>query len=120
MTEYHNRPAETAATFWTAPDGRRFVRTGDIGRFDGDGFLELIDRKKDLIISGGFNVYPSDLETILLQHPRWLRPRWWAYRASSGARPRLRSWWHGRPTERRSGIGRMRGWERRSGSPTCG
>ena len=69
MTEYHNRPTETAATFWTAPDGRRFVRTGDIGRFDGDGFLELIDRKKDLIISGGFNVYPSDLETILLQHP---------------------------------------------------
>ncbi len=69
MTEYHNRPEETAATFWTAPDGRRFVRTGDIGRMDEDGFLELLDRRKDLIISGGFNVYPSDLEAVLLRHP---------------------------------------------------
>jgi acyl-CoA synthetase (AMP-forming)/AMP-acid ligase II len=54
---------------WIAPDGRRFIRTGDIGRFDADGFLTLIDRKKDMIISGGFNIYPSDLEAQLRRHP---------------------------------------------------
>lgn len=69
MTRYHNRPDQTAAAFWTAPDGRRFVRTGDIGRFDADGFLQLLDRKKDLVISGGFNIYPSDLEAVLREHP---------------------------------------------------
>ena len=48
--------------------GQRFIRTGDIGRFDDDGFLTLFDRKKDMIISGGFNVYPSDLEAVLRRH----------------------------------------------------
>ena len=49
----------------TTPKGKRFIRTGDVGRFDEDGFLTLIDRKKDMIISGGFNIYPSDLEAEL-------------------------------------------------------
>jgi acyl-CoA synthetase (AMP-forming)/AMP-acid ligase II len=49
--------------------GRRYMRTGDVGRFDSDGFLVLLDRKKDMIISGGFNIYPSDLEAVLTQHP---------------------------------------------------
>jgi acyl-CoA synthetase (AMP-forming)/AMP-acid ligase II len=40
-----------------------------VGRFDADGFLTLFDRKKDLIISGGFNIYPSDLEAVLREHP---------------------------------------------------
>ena len=40
------------------PKGNRYIRHGDIGRFDEDGFLILMDRKKDLIISGGFNIYP--------------------------------------------------------------
>ena len=40
-----------------------------IGRFDEDGFLALMDRKKDMIISGGFNIYPSDLEVVLVRHP---------------------------------------------------
>ena len=40
-----------------------------MGRFDAEGFLELLDRKKDMIISGGFNIYPSDLEAVLRQHP---------------------------------------------------
>jgi acyl-CoA synthetase (AMP-forming)/AMP-acid ligase II len=44
------------------------VRTGDVGRFDADGFLTLMDRKKDMIISGGFNIYPSDLEAVLTAH----------------------------------------------------
>jgi acyl-CoA synthetase (AMP-forming)/AMP-acid ligase II len=54
---------------WHDAQGRAYIRTGDVGRFDGDGFLILMDRRKDMIISGGFNVYPSDLETILRAHP---------------------------------------------------
>ena len=60
---------KTAETFWHDKDGNRWVRTGDVGRFDADGFLTLMDRKKDMIISGGFNIYPSDLEEVLSQHP---------------------------------------------------
>ncbi|WP_419813943.1 class I adenylate-forming enzyme family protein [Glacieibacterium sp.] len=69
MNGYHNRPDQTEAAMWTAPDGRRFMRTGDVGRFDADGFLTLMDRKKDMIISGGYNIYPSDIEAILTAHP---------------------------------------------------
>jgi len=43
-------------------------RTGDIGRLDADGFLSIVDRKKDMIISGGFNIYPSDIEAVLAGH----------------------------------------------------
>jgi long-chain acyl-CoA synthetase len=68
MTGYHNQPAKTAEAEWHDPSGKRFIRTGDIGRFDEDGFLVLMDRKKDMIISGGFNVYPSDLEAVLRGH----------------------------------------------------
>lgn len=69
MIGYHNQPEKTAEAEWYAPDGRRFIRTGDIGRFDEDGFLMIMDRKKDMIISGGFNIYPTDLEAVLRQHP---------------------------------------------------
>ncbi|WP_448585955.1 class I adenylate-forming enzyme family protein [Thermaurantiacus sp.] len=69
MSGYANRPEATAATQWIHPDGRVFIRTGDLGRFDDDGFLELVGRKKDMIISGGFNIYPVDLETVLARHP---------------------------------------------------
>ena len=69
MTGYHGQPGQTRDAEWFAADGKRFIRTGDIGRFDADGFLTLLDRKKDLIISGGFNIYPSDLEAELLLHP---------------------------------------------------
>ncbi len=68
MTGYHNQPEKTAEAQWHDATGRRFIRTGDIGRFDDDGFLILMDRKKDMIISGGFNVYPSDLEAVLRVH----------------------------------------------------
>ena len=67
MTGYHGREDVTSATEWFDADGNRFLRHGDVGRFDEDGFLILMDRKKDLIISGGFNIYPSDLEAVLLQ-----------------------------------------------------
>ena len=69
MSGYFGQPEKTAEAEWFAPDGKRFIRTGDLGRFDDDGFLTLMDRKKDMIISGGFNIYPSDLEAVLLQHP---------------------------------------------------
>ncbi len=68
MTGYYGRPEKTREAEWFDPQGKRFIRTGDVGRFDADGFLTLFDRKKDMIISGGFNVYPSDLEAVLLQH----------------------------------------------------
>mgnify|MGYP000927472809 CR=1 FL=1 len=69
MNGYHNQPGKTREAQWIAPDGRVFIRTGDVGRFDEDGFLKLMDRRKDMIISGGFNIYPSDLEAILSKHP---------------------------------------------------
>ncbi|UYY58851.1 class I adenylate-forming enzyme family protein [Sphingomonas sp. S2-65] len=70
MTGYHGREEVGAAAFWHDAEGRPFIRHGDLGRFDEDGFLTLVDRKKDLIISGGFNVFPSDLEAVLVQHPQ--------------------------------------------------
>jgi acyl-CoA synthetase (AMP-forming)/AMP-acid ligase II len=69
MSGYHRQPDKTREAEWYAPDGKRFIRTGDVGRFDAEGFLTLMDRKKDMIISGGFNVYPSDLEAVLILHP---------------------------------------------------
>lgn len=69
MTGYLNKPEQTAEAEWYDKTGKRFIRTGDVGRFDEDGFLTLMDRRKDMIISGGFNIYPSDLEAVLRQHP---------------------------------------------------
>jgi acyl-CoA synthetase (AMP-forming)/AMP-acid ligase II len=68
MRGYHKQPGKTAEAEWYDASGKRFIRTGDVGRFDADGFLTLMDRKKDMIISGGFNIYPSDLEAVLRQH----------------------------------------------------
>jgi long-chain acyl-CoA synthetase len=65
MTGYNNRPDATDAMKWWDSEGNLFYRHGDIGRFDEDGFLILMDRAKDMIISGGFNIYPSDLELVL-------------------------------------------------------
>jgi acyl-CoA synthetase (AMP-forming)/AMP-acid ligase II len=69
MSGYKGREDATRATEWFDKDGRRFIRHGDIGRFDEDGFLILMDRTKDMIISGGFNIYPSDLEAVLQADP---------------------------------------------------
>lgn len=68
MTGYHNQDAKTREVEWFDAAGTRFIRTGDVGRFDEDGFLTLMDRRKDMIISGGYNVYPSDLEGELRNH----------------------------------------------------
>jgi acyl-CoA synthetase (AMP-forming)/AMP-acid ligase II len=69
MNGYHNQPDKTREAEWFDAQGRRFIRTGDVGRIDADGFLILMDRRKDMVISGGFNIYPSDLEAELRQHP---------------------------------------------------
>ncbi|HYE69895.1 MAG TPA: class I adenylate-forming enzyme family protein [Aquabacterium sp.] len=69
MSGYHKQPEKTAEAEWHDAEGRRYIRTGDVGRFDEDGFLVLHDRRKDMIISGGFNIYPSDLEAVLRRHP---------------------------------------------------
>jgi long-chain acyl-CoA synthetase len=65
MKGYFRRPEATA---W-AIDADGWFRTGDIGVLDGDGYLSIVDRMKDLIIRGGFNVYPRELEEVLLTHP---------------------------------------------------
>src|SRR5205085_2554350 len=69
MLGYHGQPAKTSEAEWWSPAGERFIRTGDVGRFDAEGFVTLMDRKKDMVISGGFNIYPSDLEAVLREHP---------------------------------------------------
>ena len=68
MSGYHRQAELSKATEWFDAEGRRYIRTGDVGRFDEDGFLTLHDRRKDMIISGGFNIYPSDLEAVLRGH----------------------------------------------------
>ena len=65
MTGYHRQDAKTREVEWFDDQGRRYIRHGDVGRFDEDGFLILMDRSKDMIISGGFNIYPTDLEAHL-------------------------------------------------------
>ena len=69
MEGYYGLPEKTREAQWFDKTGKRFIRTGDIARFDEDGFLILSDRIKDMVISGGFNIYPSDLEEALDLHP---------------------------------------------------
>jgi long-chain acyl-CoA synthetase len=69
MKGYWNRPEETAQALRADDRGRVWFHTGDIGRLDEDGFTTIVQRKKDLIIVDGFNVYPSDVEGVLYTHP---------------------------------------------------
>ena len=69
MDGYYHRPEVTEEASWYDESGKRFQRSGDVGWLDDEGFLHLLDRKKDMIISGGFNVYAIDLERVLLSHP---------------------------------------------------
>lgn len=71
MSGYKNQPGKTREGYWSDPaTGDTWQRMGDIGRIDADGFVELVGRAKDMIISGGFNIYPSDLEAVLEADPR--------------------------------------------------
>jgi long-chain acyl-CoA synthetase len=69
MKGYWNKPDESAHVLRTDADGRVWFHTGDIARVDEDGFTSIVQRKKDLIIVDGFNVYPSDVEAVLYTHP---------------------------------------------------
>jgi len=64
IESYRNRPQETAQTI---RDG--WIYTGDVGYFDDDGYLFVVDRKKELILSGGFNIYPREIDEVLNSHP---------------------------------------------------
>ena len=68
MAGYHANDKANEEATWVHPDGSRWLRTGDIGKVDEDGFLYLVDRKKDMIISGGQNIYPADIEAIMIEH----------------------------------------------------
>jgi long-chain acyl-CoA synthetase len=69
MKGYYKQDDKTRDLFWYDKEGRLFFKSGDMGRIDEDGFVILLDRKKDMIISGGFNVYAADIEVLLLRHP---------------------------------------------------
>jgi fatty-acyl-CoA synthase len=64
MAGYHGLPEESAEAF-----SGGWMHTGDVGRFDDDGFLYIVDRKKDMIVSGGFNVFPREVEDVIATHP---------------------------------------------------
>ncbi|MFT4028053.1 MAG: long-chain fatty acid--CoA ligase [Novosphingobium sp.] len=68
MQGYWNRPDAEAGAF-ALRDGERWLRTGDIASFDPDGYVRIVDRSKDMIAVGGFKVFPSQVEAVLLTHP---------------------------------------------------
>lgn len=69
MKGYWNRPDETAIALRTDQNGKKWLYTGDIAQMDADGYFYIKQRKKDLILVSGFNVYPSEVESVLYQHP---------------------------------------------------
>lgn len=64
MEGYHNLPEQTEQTF-----AGGWLHTGDVGRFDDEGYLYIVDRKKDMIVTGGFNVFPREIEDVISAHP---------------------------------------------------
>jgi acyl-CoA synthetase (AMP-forming)/AMP-acid ligase II len=100
MQGYLNRPEATEEVVWFTEHGEAYLRSGDIGRFDEDGFLYILDRKKDMIVSGGVNVFASDIEEVLIlhpdvyeaaviavPHPKWIETPLALVRATSGSEP---------------------------------
>ena len=67
MMGYYNKPEETANVMHEG-----WYLSGDIGKFDEDGYLSIVDRKKDMIIAGGYNIYPVELDDVLMGHPKIL------------------------------------------------
>jgi long-chain acyl-CoA synthetase len=70
MKGYWNRPEETSDMIRVHKDGIRWLHTGDIATMDDEGYFSIVDRKKDMIIVSGFNVYPTDVEQVLYRHPK--------------------------------------------------
>jgi long-chain acyl-CoA synthetase len=69
MAEYWNNPAETAAALSTRRDGTRWLHTGDLAYLDEDGYVFLVDRKKDMVKTSGFQVWPREIEEVIATHP---------------------------------------------------
>jgi len=69
MKGYYGMPTETANALREGPDGEKWLYTGDIARMDEDGYFYIVDRKKDIALIGGFNVYPRIVEDTLMDHP---------------------------------------------------
>ena len=72
MKGYHNMPTETANALRTLKDGKTWLFTGDIARMDEDGYFYIVDRKKELIKPGGFQVWPREVEEAIMDHPKVL------------------------------------------------
>jgi long-chain acyl-CoA synthetase len=71
MKGYWKMPTETANALRTGPDGQHgWFFSGDIGYMDEEGYFHIVDRKKDMIIVSGYNVYPTEVETVLFEHPK--------------------------------------------------
>jgi long-chain acyl-CoA synthetase len=68
MVGYHGMPTETANVI-REKDGKRWLYTGDIARMDEDGYFYIVDRKKDMALIGGYNVYPTEVEDVISRHP---------------------------------------------------
>lgn len=69
MLGYHGLPTETSNMLRSDENGKRWLYTGDIARMDEDGYIYIVDRKKDMVLIGGFNVYPTTIEDTLKKHP---------------------------------------------------
>jgi len=72
MKGYHNMPTETANSLRQLKDGKTWLFTGDIARMDEDGYFYIVDRKKELIKPGGFQVWPREVEEVIMSHPKVL------------------------------------------------
>jgi long-chain acyl-CoA synthetase len=70
MSGYWEMPTETANALRDGPDGKKWLYSGDIAKMDEDGYFYIVDRKKDMVIVSGFNVYPTNVEEVLIQHPK--------------------------------------------------
>jgi long-chain acyl-CoA synthetase len=70
MKGYWNKPEETQEMVRVHKDGIRWLHSGDIAKMDDEGYFSIVDRKKDMIIVSGFNVYPTDVEQVLYRHPK--------------------------------------------------
>jgi long-chain acyl-CoA synthetase len=68
MHGYFGRPDETAGMITGDADGRRWLLTGDIAKMDEEGYFFIVDRKKDMILVSGFNVYPTEIEQVIYRH----------------------------------------------------
>ncbi|HBX69054.1 MAG TPA: long-chain fatty acid--CoA ligase [Chloroflexi bacterium] len=70
MKGYHNMPTETTNTLRKLKDGKTWLFTGDIARMDEDGYFYIVDRKKELMKPGGFQVWPREVEEVIMDHPK--------------------------------------------------